>query len=54
MLDILRGAVLGFGYIPGVRKKRVRLANIPARLGRAQMSKLQRRGLMTAPLLENG
>src|SRR5262249_28923628 len=35
-----QGAVLLFGYIPGVRKKRVRLANIPARLRRAQISKL--------------
>jgi hypothetical protein len=33
--SLFQGAVLGFGYIPGVRKKRVRLANLPARLRRA-------------------
>ncbi len=29
----LPGCELGFGYIPGVREKRVRLANIPAASG---------------------
>src|SRR5262245_10631068 len=32
----LKGAVLGFGYIPGVRKIRVHLANFPARLRRGE------------------
>ena len=31
----LSGCALDFRYIPGVRKKRVRLANMPARLRRA-------------------
>jgi hypothetical protein len=32
----LQGAVLEFHCIPGVREKRVRLANIPVRLERVQ------------------
>src|SRR5262249_2318228 len=35
----LRGAVPTFGPTPGVRKKRVHLANIPTRLWRAEISK---------------
>src|SRR5262249_8516174 len=38
ILDTLSGAILVIGYIQGVRKKRVRLANIPTRLRRAVAS----------------